>query len=100
MPPQKRNTDMENVKDFYKTTYPECPIGSRINDNATFEGLTDDILAGDYYGYVGTIDSVARERIFKRLAEIRGVSYDTIYQTWLNGIRKITNIANDKIAWK
>lgn len=91
-PPQKRNTDMENIRDFYKATYPECPIGSRINHDATFEGLTDDVLAGDYYDYVGTIDSVARERIFKRLAEIRGVSYDVIYQTWLNGFKEANGV--------
>lgn len=39
----------------------------------------------DVYELIGVGDSLVRERLFRRLAEIMEVDYNYIYQQWLMG---------------
>lgn len=71
---------MNNIKEYYTTTFPD-ELGLEINPNATFLGLIRDI--GDVYEYIGVVDSIIRERLFERIAEIMECSYDEIYNLWL-----------------
>lgn len=72
---------MENIKEYYTTTFPADELGQEINPNATFLGLLANI--GDTYEYVGVVDSLVRERLFERLAEMLETTYDAVYSVWV-----------------
>lgn len=81
---------MTNVRDWYKKEYPTDDYAEDIKANITFEDiiallLSDDNYEGseEFYSVVGDVDSVIRERIFDKLADLYKVSYDTIYDAWL-----------------
>ena len=75
---------MRNMKEYYLENFPTDELGIEINENATFEGLFR-VLDNyeDVYEYIGVGDSVIRERVFSRLSEIMGVTYDEVYSQWL-----------------
>lgn len=73
---------MNNIKEYYTTTYPTDELGQEINPSATFLGLIGNI--GDVYEYIGVVDSLVRERLFERVAEIMECSYDEVYNLWVN----------------
>ena len=79
----------ERVKDWYIENYPEDDLGNELYGNISFarvlKALQDE---EDVYDVIGVNDSVVRERLFQRLAEILNVSYDAIYNTWLHGGNK------------
>jgi len=73
------------IKDFYLNTYPTDELGTEINENAHFAGLLNVLYTnGDVYEYIGVDDSIVRERLFSELADSLEVSYDYIYNLWLN----------------
>jgi len=75
-----------NIKEFYLNTYPTDELGVELIETATFVGLLDVLYNNtkDVYDYIGVGDSLVRERVFVRLAEILEVPYDYIYKLWLN----------------
>lgn len=74
------------VKEFYVKKYPTDELGQDIDPTITFEDLYNRMKNGeDFYDIVDVSDSVIRERIFEKLAEINNVSYDDIYNLWLYG---------------
>lgn len=74
-----------NIKRFYTTTYSTDELGLELNETATFEGLIHQMKSGyDVYQYIGVYDSVVRERVFEKLADLLDTSYDTVYKLWLN----------------
>jgi len=79
-----RDKDMRNMREYYLQNFPTDELGIEINENATFEGLFR-VLDNyeDVYEYIGVGDSVIRERVFSRLSEIMGVTYDEVYSQWL-----------------
>ena len=79
-----RDKDMRNMREYYLENFPTDEMGIEINENATFEGLFR-VLDNyeDVYEYIGVGDSVIRERMFSRLSEIMGVTYDEVYSQWL-----------------
>jgi hypothetical protein len=81
---QLNNGDME-IREFYLATFPADELGLAIDENATFLGLLNELhTAGDIYRYIGVSDSLIRERLFERLASELGVSYEYVYNLWLN----------------
>ena len=89
---------MENIKDWYMTEFPEDELGQEIDETATFEGLFEVMDGyGDVYEYIfGNPmmgDSIVRERVFGRLAEIMEVPYEEVYDQWLMSARN--NDMND-----
>lgn len=75
---------MQTIKEFYTSIYPTDELGNEIDANATFNGLFKTLdTYKDVYNYIGVADSIIRERIFEKLAEIMAVDYDEIYQQWL-----------------
>ena len=73
-----------NVKEWYLEAYPTDECGHYISDNATFRGVYSALLnKEDVYDYIGECDSVIRERLFAKLAEIMEVDYDYIYDQWI-----------------
>ena len=76
------------IRDWYISAYPDDDLGTNLSD-ITFHDLHTGISQGlDVYDHIGVGDSIVRERLFDRLAELKSVSYDTIYDMWLNGTRK------------
>ena len=73
------------LKNFYGIAYDDDDIcDSYINENATFGGLLENITEPyDYIFKNGEEDSVIRERLFEKLADIMGVEYNDIYKLWL-----------------
>lgn len=72
------------VQEWYKREYPTDDLGDRIKEDITFYDIfyaLDNYK--DIYGVIGTADSLVRERIFKKLAELMEVDYDYIYDQWL-----------------
>jgi len=66
--------------------YPTDELGVELIETATFVGLLDVLHNNttDVYDYIGVGDSIVRERVFARLAEILEMPYDYIYNLWLN----------------
>jgi hypothetical protein len=73
------------IKEYYLEMFPTDELGVEINPQATFDGLFR-ILDNyeDVYEYIGVCDSIIRERLFERLAEELGTSYDYVYNLWLS----------------
>lgn len=74
----------EKIKTWYNTTYND-DLGQEIKDDVTFYGLFETLdRHKDVYEYLGeNIDSIVRERVFEKLAEIMEVDYNYIYEQWL-----------------
>ena len=73
------------IKEFYLNAYPTDELGLELNENATFVGLLNCLYEGnDVYDYIGEGDSLIRERLFEKLAQDLGSSYDYVYNMWLN----------------
>lgn len=74
-----------NIKRFYTTTYSTDELGLELNETTTFEGLIIQMTSGyDVYQYIGVYDSVVRERVFEKLADLLDTSYENVYKLWLN----------------
>ena len=75
-----------NIKEFYLNTYPTDELGVELIETTTFVGLLDVLHNNtkDVYDYIGVGDSIVRERVFARLAEILEMPYDYVYNLWLN----------------
>lgn len=74
----------QKVKDWYKEFYGDDELGDEIREDLTFYDLfeaMDNYL--NVYKVLGVDDSIVRERVFDKLAEIMDVDYDYIYDQWL-----------------
>jgi hypothetical protein len=74
----------EKIKDWYTKNHPTDDMGEKLNDKVTFADLMNALNnKKEIYKIMGVGDSVIRERLFERLSQIYGVSYDDIYKKWL-----------------
>ena len=77
----------ESIYKWYKDSFPEDELGDYINQRLSFKDLYYALCnCGDIYSLIGVGDSVVRERIFYSLSVRMNVSYDVIYNKWLNKI--------------
>ena len=73
------------IKNWYTHYYETDELGQEINSMATFNDLHRALLDGkDVYEVIGVGDSLVRERLFDELSILLGVSYDDVYNMWLN----------------
>jgi hypothetical protein len=73
------------IREYYLEAYPTDDLGLDLNLTPTFAGLLNQlIVGGDVYRYIGVGDSIIRERLFERLAQELEVSYDYVYNLWIN----------------
>jgi hypothetical protein len=68
------------IKTYYLSAFPSDELGEEINASATFDGLLENITKP--YSYLGVYDSIVRERVFDKLATLKGVPYSDIYNLW------------------
>jgi hypothetical protein len=77
-----------HVKHWYIITFSGCDVGKTLNPFRTFMEVVQCLERGDnVYDFLGgEADSIVRERVFEKCAELYGVDYDVIYDQWLNNI--------------
>ena len=74
-----------SVREWYVSAYPADDLGPELNPKFTFDDVYSTLAADrDVYDVFGLVDSVIRERVFEKLAELKGVDYDHIYNLWLH----------------
>ena len=76
-----------SVRDWYVATYPTDDLGPKIPSGLTFWDVVAALNIGvDVYCVLWDAgDSIVRERIFTRIADIMNCDYDVIYNTWMGG---------------
>lgn len=75
---------MQYIKEYYLKNYPSDDLGAHLIDDTTFTGLLNELYKGnDIYKYIGVTDSIIRERLFEKLAQIIFRSYNYIYNIWI-----------------
>lgn len=75
----------ENVKDWYTETYPTDDLGEEIRSDLTFQDVFDCLDSYEnIYSCLEVYDSIVRERVFSKLAELIDSDYDYIYNQWLS----------------
>ena len=83
---QEQEAKETNVREWYMGAFPTDECGRFLNPNATFYGLFETLdNHGDIYDYIWEHDSVIRERLFAKLADIMDCDYDYIYEQWVQG---------------
>ena len=83
------------VKDWYISTYPTDDLGEKINPDVTFNDIYTNLPK--VYDLLNVGDSIIRERVFEKIAEIKHVDYDVIYYGWLYN-SKINESVNEYLA--
>ena len=72
------------IKEWYCETYPTDDMGVELYDDITFYDLFETLdRYKNVYDFIGVGDSIIRERLFAKLAEIMGVDYEYVYEQWL-----------------
>ena len=77
-------TENTKIKEWYMTEYPDDELGEEMTKDVTFYDLF--VVLDTYKSVYDTLnvwDSIIRERVFGKLAEIMNVDYDYIYEQWL-----------------
>ena len=71
---------------WYVDAYPMDECGKDIRKDITFGDLFNCLKDGnDFYSFCGAYDSIVRERVFAKIADIFNVPYDFIYGMWIEG---------------
>lgn len=79
-------SDGEHVRDWYMRAFPDDELGAQIAPSLTFDdALTAVPRGGGFYDALGVGDSVVRERVFEELAERNSLTYEDVYEAWLDG---------------
>lgn len=74
----------QKVRDWYALEFPSDELGADISD-ITFKGVVECLNHGsDVYEVLGVADSIVRERVFDRTAELLQVDYDVIFKKWIH----------------
>lgn len=80
--------EYSRIKEWYLKEYSSDSLGNQLLDGTTFYDLfyaldrKKDIYI-TLFGNEELGDSLIRERVFEKLAEIMGVDYKYIYEQWL-----------------
>lgn len=74
----------ENVREWYTTTFPHDELGNDIDGGLSFGDVANALSKGEnIYDVLGSDDSIVRERVFKRLAELQDKSFSNIYDAYM-----------------
>ena len=79
----------DSVRKWYEHDFADDAISVEgMDPSITFEMaasyVVPDAKGEDrFYNKMGSVDSFVRENIFAKIAEIYGVSYDDVYETWM-----------------
>ena len=70
----------QDVREWYMERYPWDCYGKNILLDITFQDILNDLHCTRYF--LGTTDSVLRERVFHRLEDLSSLTYIDIYLEW------------------
>lgn len=79
----------DSVRKWYEHDFADDAISVEDMDpSITFEVAASYVVPDAngkdrFYNKMGSVDSFVRENIFTKIAEIYGVSYDDVYETWM-----------------
>ena len=97
--------DNNKIKDWYIKNYPDDDLKNELDDKTTFEDLWIGLeRTNNIYEVIGIADSVVRERLFEHLAELKGVTYNVVYDKWLedkneeNWVNRLESVTSDS-SW-
>lgn len=85
---KENNPLEENVKQWYTTAFPNDKVGATLDNYITFVDINESVFnpteqnANIYEVLGGNATSEVRDRVFSHLAEIKGVTYDEIFNAW------------------
>lgn len=83
---REQEASMLDIRDWYLLEFSEDRLGEELNEGMTFADLFHELDRGkDIYLFLGGVDSVIRERVFTKLAELMEVDYKYVYDQWLLG---------------
>lgn len=80
----------DSVRKWYEHDFADDAVSVEDMDpSITFEKAASYVVPdadGEdrFYNKMGSVDSFVRENIFTKIAEIYGVSYDDVYETWMD----------------
>lgn len=82
---EDEDQELQNsVKEWYSTTFEVDNLSDEISEGVTFRDIMDCLEEHrDFYDCIGVADSVIRERVFQKLAEILNVEPIVVYYQWL-----------------
>lgn len=73
------------VRDWYIKNHPYDLEGLHIDETVTFNELITALNADqDFYKVIGIEDSMIRENVFKKIADILDVDYQVVYDKWIS----------------
>jgi len=71
------------IKNWYKIRYSDDELGNSINKEVTFEHLFYALdCHADIYKFLGVGDSLIRERVFNKLAQLMGCDPKYVFDQW------------------
>lgn len=74
----------KKISPWYQSEFPGDDLGEEISPDVSFQTLYNAVCDGrDVYDVIGVGDSIIRERCFEHLSDIIGLSYNEIYDKWL-----------------
>lgn len=86
------------VKEWYLSAYPDDELGTQIKESISFGDVFDGLNNNkNVYELIGVGDSIVRERVFGKLADIMDIDYQQIYDMWLNGAKVRRNLDTEQL---
>jgi len=89
----KNSEIYQDVKSWYLETYPGDSVAEGIDEDVTFYDCAVTLIReGDIYDILGVGDSIIREKVFEKLADILGVDYNSVYYLWRDGVNEVVKV--------
>lgn len=73
-----------SIRDYYMETYPTDELGPELKDITFADFFGGLVMRQDIYEWGNVGDSIVRERLFSKLADILEKDYDYVYDLWLS----------------
>ena len=72
-----------SIRDYYMKTFPTDELGPELKDITFADFFGGLVMKQDIYEWGSIGDSIVRERLFSKLADILEKDYDYVYDLWL-----------------
>lgn len=73
-----------SIRDYYTETYPTDEMGPSLKNISFADFYGGLVMKRDICDWMGVADSLIRERLFSKLADILEKDYDYVYDLWLS----------------
>jgi len=91
MKKQFKTTTQSTIQSWYLNTFLDDAEGVSLKRNITFAQAYNCLVSkDDFYEFIGIADTIIRERIFEKIAELYEIDYSVVYNQWLLPEFKVT----------